>query len=362
MPAAVSSDTPAPTDETVWPSATTSGKLSRSHAAAYLTRIDLPTTLLDAPPSLDLLRQLQSSHIFTVPFESLTVHVPNWHDHSAPIFLGGGETVTLGEEAYRRIVALKRGGYCFSLNSTFAALLRSFGFRVSECAARVFSNQMKDPEEAGYEWESTSHQVSIVDWEGSDGRYLADVGFGRSSAFPIPLVSGEQVLSQPDSTLYRIEQSLRLPGISPSLLPDSAPYWTVWRQCVSPPEKGNKPYFSPVYAFLLQSVPFRDFVTYNHYQSTHPAARFRTFFCATVLHPNGERSTLQYSEGQGDDEGEKKAKLTRTAPAKAECGENEGLVRDEQRECRWIEMTVGAVREVLEKEFGMLFPEDYAGN
>jgi arylamine N-acetyltransferase len=207
MSTSSSTSTSPPSSATsVWPSATTSGKLSRAHATAYLERIDLPAKHLDDPPSLDLLRKLQCSHMLAVPFESLTVHVPSWHDLDAEINLGGGETTHLGEKSYQRIVDLKRGSYCFGINSTFATLLRYFGFRVSECAARVFTQQMQNPEDVGFEWESTSHQfafcplsipsymrllnrlpsrrVSIVDWQGSEGRFLVDVGFGRSSAYP----------------------------------------------------------------------------------------------------------------------------------------------------------------------------------
>lgn len=173
---------PAPT---VYPSATTTGIFSRVDAAAYLQRIQLPHTLLNEPPSLPLLRQIQSSHILSVPFESTTLHVPDWTDDDAPITLGAGETVLLGEGAFNRIVKLNRGGYCFSLNSSFAMLLRTFGFKVSEVAAKVYGFQGQDPEVAGYRWAPTSHQCSVVDWEGSDGRFFVDVGFGSAqSAYP----------------------------------------------------------------------------------------------------------------------------------------------------------------------------------
>ncbi|GAA5899295.1 hypothetical protein JCM6882_009306 [Rhodosporidiobolus microsporus] len=337
---------------TIWPTASTSGRLSRTHASAYLTRLSLPQALLDAPPSLDLLRRLQSTHILTVPFESLAVHVRDWHYLDAEIHLGGGQTVALGEGAYKRIVELKRGGYCFSLNSTYAALLRYFGFRVSECAGRVFSEQLKDPAEVGWDWQSTSHQISIVDWEGSDGRWLSDVGFGRSCAYPIPLQDGAEATGIPSADAYRINRTDRFPGTSPDVLPDAAPVWTVYRRCLSP---SLQPYWSPVYAFLLQSVPFRDFITYNHFQSTHPNARFRTFFCCTILHENGERSTLRWEEGLKDEKGQKSARFSRTsAPTEGK--------RETEIEGRWVEMKVGKVREILEGVFGMEFPEGYSGN
>ncbi|GAA6011955.1 hypothetical protein JCM10207_003439 [Rhodosporidiobolus poonsookiae] len=345
---------PSTADETVWPSNDALGRLSRTNAAAYLERINLPGTLLDSPPSLDLLRSLQSQHMLTVPFESTTIHVPDWHDLSAPVSLGGGEPVALGERAYRHLVELRRGGYCFSGNSTFAALLRYFGFRVSECSARVNAKQRKDPEVDGYDWDSTSHQVSIVDWEGSDGRFLVDVAFGANCAYPIPFHNGATQTSIPSADLFRLTCTPRLPGSSAALLPDSAPYWTLWRQCYNP---SGTAYWSPIYAFLLQSVPFRDFRVKNHWQSTNATARFRTFFVATRLHDTGERTTLMYLDGMTHPQrsGEAAAKLSRTEAPR------EGR-REEELRTEWVPMRVGEVREVLEREFGMRFPDEYGGN
>ncbi|BGP16115.1 hypothetical protein JCM10213_007505 [Rhodosporidiobolus nylandii] len=338
--------------ETVWPSASSSGRLSRTHASAYLKRIKLPQALLDASPSLDLLRQLQAAHMLSVPFESLSVHVPDWHDLEAQISLGGGETVKLGEGAYRRIVELRRGGWCFTLNSSFASLLRYFGFRVSECAARVFMHQRKDPTEVGWDWESTSHQVSIVDWDSSDERWLVDVGFGSSCAYPIALRSGAVQTSIPSADLFTIEEHARLPGTNPDVLPDSHPYWVVSRRAYS---TSGVEYYSPCCAFLLQSVPLKDFETYNHWQSTSPTARFFTFFVATLLREDGERITLQYMDGMTDDSGNTAAKFTRTsAPAEGK--------REEELEKAWVEMRVKEVRKVLEERFQMSFPAEYGGN
>lgn len=175
-------------EQSTFPTTTSIGQLSRPDAQLYLTRIELPHLLANdaaPPPSLDLLRQLQSHHITHVPFESTSIHVPDWSDEEASIELGRGTTVGLGQAAFHRIVHLKRGGYCFSINSTFALLLRWFGFRVSEVAARVFGQQGADPEKVGWSWSPTSHQCAVVDWEGSEGRWFVDVGFGSAqSVYP----------------------------------------------------------------------------------------------------------------------------------------------------------------------------------
>ncbi|GJN89304.1 hypothetical protein Rhopal_002284-T1 [Rhodotorula paludigena] len=314
------------TSETVWASATTSGRLGRADAAAYLERISLPLALLDESPSLDLLRQLQSAHILAVPFESLTLHVPDWHDDDAEIHLGGGHPVRLGNDAYNRIVRLRRGGFCFSANSSFAAFLRYFGFRVSECAGRVFSFQRKDPAEAGYSWEPTSHHIRFED--------------------------GASQTSIPAADYYELHRTDRLPGSDPSLQPDMPPYWTVWRRNTS---ASGSSYMSPVYSFALQSVAFVDFKVLNNFQFSSLEARFRTFLVATNLHNNGERRTLQFDDSSKDPQGRRAAKLyTTTAVVEGQ--------REQEKDVEWIEMRVGPVKRVLERDFGMLFPSDYAGN
>ncbi|KPV75533.1 uncharacterized protein RHOBADRAFT_44040 [Rhodotorula graminis WP1] len=331
------------------------GKLSRHDAAAYLDRISLSHSLLDQPPSLDLLRTLQSSHILAVPFESLSLHVKDWQDDEADIYLGGGEVVGLGEAAFNRIVHLRRGGFCFSINSSFAALLRFWNFRVSECAARVYSHQRKDPQEAGWSWEPTSHQISIVDWEGSSARWFVDVGFGSAQcSYPIEFKDGASQTSIPAADYYELHRTDRLPGASPSLQPDLPPYWTVYRRNTA---SSGSTYLSPVYSFALASVPFVDFRVLNTFQFASEHARFRTFLVATILRPDGERRTLQYLDGMEDPqhEGRRAAKLyTTTAVVEGK--------REDEKEVEWVEMRVGAVREALEREFGMRFPSSYSGN
>lgn len=339
-----------------WSSPHSLGKLNRQDALEYLARIELPSSLVDHEPSLELLDQLQTAHLLAVPFESTSVHVKNWQDDEAMIEVGGGETVALSEGAFRHIVVLKRGGYCFSLNGTFPSLLRWFGFRVSECLAKVNSIR-KDPEVHGVEWEALSHLVSIVDWPGSNGRYLSDVGFGSGPTSPIPLQDGSEVSSIPSTDVYSLSRHDSIPYVSTSLLPDQAPTWMVSRRVYAEESKQSEPkyIYIPQYAFQLISTTHRDVKAMNHYQSTCPEAVFYKLFVVTRLYSNGERLTLSYHEGSVDDKGLKSGKLTRTKLTTEDRN-------DEVLETRFVEMKVASVRKVLEEEFGMLFPKDYAGN
>ncbi|GAA6016531.1 hypothetical protein JCM11491_002352 [Sporobolomyces phaffii] len=345
------------TSMSIWPGPDSVAKLSRDDAVAYLERIHLDAAAVwDAQPSLELLRTLQSAHLVAVPFESTAVHVQNWHADHAELDLGHGETVPLADAGFRHLVHLRRGGYCFLLNGAYPALLRALGFNVSECLARV-NMIRKDPATHRVDWEALSHQVSIVDWQGSGARYLSDVGFGTGTAFPIPMRDGSEVASIPSTDVYRLSQHDSLPHVPTSLLPDQAPTWMLSRRVFADDSTPTAPKFVyiPQYAFQLLSASHRDVRAMNHYQSTCRDATFYNLFVATLLHLNGERTTLSYHEGSVDDTGRRAAKLTRTRLTSEHRN-------DEVLETRYVPTTIAAVREVLEREFGMLFPHDYPGN
>ncbi|KAM0787809.1 hypothetical protein ACM66B_003863 [Microbotryomycetes sp. NB124-2] len=344
-----------------WPTVDSCGHLCRADAVRYLERIQIPAAVVDSAPSLELLTQLQSQHILNVPFETTAVHVADFDDDTAEIKLSHGNGVKLGRDAYDWIVTKRRGGYCFSLNSTFALLLRYFGFRVSEMAARVYKHLGEDPKVKGWDWHATSHQCAIVGWEGSEQRYFVDVGFGSAqSLYPIPFQDGAEQTSFPKQERFRLDRHESLPTQTAWPVDDPQPTWIVShleypRQGAGNP--GSQPYWSPVYAFVQQTVSYNDFVVYNHYNSTFPAATFVNFLVVTQLQENGERLTLSFSDKTADlssSNGTTKrvAKLSRTGGV-AEPGQEASL--REQRDIEWVEMSVGAIKKVLGDKFGFRF-------
>src|SRR5690349_7304182 len=90
--------------------------------AAYLARIGVPGPLaLDA----GTLRDLHRAHLMTVPFENLSIH--------------RGEPISLAEpDLMDKIVARRRGGFCYELNGAFGCLLETLGARVRRVSARVY--------------------------------------------------------------------------------------------------------------------------------------------------------------------------------------------------------------------------------
>lgn len=156
--------------------------------------------------------------------------------------------------------------------TNFAALLRSFGFRVSDLGARVYMHRGQDPAEVGYLWSALTHHVLVADWPASGGkRYLVDVGFGGGGCpYPQLLEDGTTTgsLSKRESFVLRRE-AMPVDGHHP----DAQEGWTFLRRVLprgrtvedSPPEVG---YMSPCYHFTLNSMSPDDILMLNHYNGT----------------------------------------------------------------------------------------------
>jgi N-hydroxyarylamine O-acetyltransferase len=129
----------------------------------YLARIGLDSTPLAA--DIVSLRNLQRSHLVTVPFENLDIH---WN---RPIALDLGAF-------YTKIVDGRRGGFCYELNGLFEILLKEVGFETKLVSARVFNGKEHGPE--------FDHAAIIVTL--GEDRYLVDVGFGAFAAEPLRFV------------------------------------------------------------------------------------------------------------------------------------------------------------------------------
>jgi N-hydroxyarylamine O-acetyltransferase len=134
---------------------------------AYLARIGAARP---ARADATALRELQLRHLRTVPFENLSIHL------GEPIVLEPG---ALLDKLLRR----RRGGFCYELNGAFSDLLSSLGFGVTLLAARVFGDDGPGP--------PFDHLALRVDADGS-GPWLADVGFGRHSSYPLRLDTGDE--------------------------------------------------------------------------------------------------------------------------------------------------------------------------
>lgn len=129
---------------------------------AYLRRIGAARPVA---ADREALRELHRRHLVSVPFENLSIHL--------------GEDIVLAEDALvEKVVTARRGGFCYELNGAFAALLRSLGFGVELLSARAAG-------EGGRLGPPYDHMALRVTGADGGGPWLADVGFGRHSTFPL---------------------------------------------------------------------------------------------------------------------------------------------------------------------------------
>ena len=186
--------------------------------AAYLRRVDVAR-----PQRLDAaaLGSLHRAHQMTVPFENLSIHL--------------AEPISLDEhDLIDKLVTRRRGGFCYELNGAFALLMEALGAQVTRVAARVHSEGGVGP--------PLDHLALIVRLADGSGPWLADVGFGRHSIYPLRYDSrqaqgpdgqyrladardGDVDIFRDGEPQYRIEQRERV-------LTDFVP--TCWWQQTSP--------------------------------------------------------------------------------------------------------------------------------
>lgn len=193
--------------------------------AAYLERIGYGGPLR---PDREVLEALHLAHATHIPFENLD------------ILLGRGIRLDLpGVQA--KLVAGRRGGYCFEQNLLFSHALRAAGFTVTDLAARVrYGTRQPRPR---------THMCLLV--QTGDGQWLADVGFGGEGLLlPVPLVPGRLV--NQFTWTYRVVAQAGL--------------WVLQTR------RGDG--WLDMYAFTLEPQLASDYEMANYYTSTHPDSAF----------------------------------------------------------------------------------------
>jgi len=101
--------------------------LNDQAVGAYLERIGRTAPLTADQAGL---RDLHKAHQLAVPFENLSIHLP--------------EPISLDEDhLIGKIIARRRGGFCYELNGAFALLLESLGAQVRRVGAKVYGEDNK---------------------------------------------------------------------------------------------------------------------------------------------------------------------------------------------------------------------------
>ncbi|WFU84727.1 arylamine N-acetyltransferase [Bradyrhizobium sp. CIAT3101] len=122
---------------------------------AWLERIGISSPL---PPTLETLNRLIFAHAHSIAYETLDIMLGRPPRLDVPTL-------------QQKMIAGKRGGYCFEQNMLFRAGLRSLGFKITSLQGRVVRGLAIDAPRPAI------HMLLKVDLP--EGAYLADVGFGN---------------------------------------------------------------------------------------------------------------------------------------------------------------------------------------
>ncbi|TDP92204.1 arylamine N-acetyltransferase family protein [Labedaea rhizosphaerae] len=196
---------------------------------AYFKRIGY-----DGPreATLPVLTALHRAHTGTIPFENLDILL--------------GRPIEVDVPALQeKLVAKRRGGYCFEHNMLFSAVLATLGFEVRRLLGRVRMGHD--------EYWSRTHMVLVVTVDGRE--WLADTGFGGNGLRePIPFAEAES------------EQD----GRKLSLVRHGDPQWIL--------RVGRPAGWFDLYGFDEFPQHPIDVVVGNHYTSTSPRSPFTKRF------------------------------------------------------------------------------------
>lgn len=208
---------------------------------AYLDRIGYagPRTA-----TIETLAAVHALHPAAIPFENLN-----------PLL---GWPVALDVESLQsKMVAGRRGGWCFEQNALFRHALEALGFSVTNLAARVLWNAPPDSRVG-----ARSHMLLRMDLGGT--AYLADVGFGGN------------VLTAPLRLEPHIEQPT--PHETHRLLPLEDGFVL---------EVFLNGAWMALYRFTLEPQFPADYEVSNWYLCTHPSSFFRQMLIAARVTPKG---------------------------------------------------------------------------
>ncbi|TFH88548.1 arylamine N-acetyltransferase [Billgrantia azerbaijanica] len=225
---------------------------------AYCARIGRVGALA---PTLETLRTLQAQHLAAIPFENLD------------ILLGRGIDIS-PQAVDAKLIAARRGGYCFEHNGLFKRVLEAVGFRVEGLLARV---QWMAPPDAPPQ--PRTHMALRVSVEGRP--WLVDVGFGGNAPVaPLALDSGA-----PQSTRH---ETYRLQPVAGGLQLQ-ARLGETW---------------AALYELSPEPQLAVDYELPNWYTATHPSSHFRHQLSVALTTPEARyalrnaRLTVRSSSGE----------------------------------------------------------------
>ncbi|WP_024442690.1 MULTISPECIES: arylamine N-acetyltransferase [unclassified Mycobacterium] len=190
-------------------------------------------------PTHETLTALVSAHVRGIPFENLDP-------------LMGVPVIDLSSAALcAKLVARRRGGYCYEHNNLMRDVLCALGFGAERLAGRVV---WMSPEGLDGPSHPQTHQALAVTIPGAGQRYLVDVGFGgQTPTAPIPMIPDEVQQTSHEPFRLRTRGSGADEWVLETLIGER------WR---------------PLYIVGLQPRPLIDMQVGSWYVSTYPESNF----------------------------------------------------------------------------------------
>jgi N-hydroxyarylamine O-acetyltransferase len=212
--------------------------------AAYLERIGLSAS--PAPTW----QEVHRAHATSIPFENLDSH--------------RGLRVSLaGEDLERKMVADRRGGYCFEHNLLLASALEHLHLKVEPMLARVRRGGAREERPAGH------LVLRVIDDDGA--AWHADVGLGLGTLLdPIPFGPDPETVHEQSGWCFRVTED--------------------GRELVLQAQEPDG--WSDVYAFPPVPVPRIDIEVSNWWTCTHPQSPFVSGLIVCVNHDDGRREAM----------------------------------------------------------------------
>jgi N-hydroxyarylamine O-acetyltransferase len=235
-------------------------------------------------PTVDTLERLLRAHAFTIPFENLAVWL------RVPIRL---DLASIAD----KLVARRRGGYCFEHNTWLAAVLARLGYAVTPLAGRI-------------RWQTRdvlprTHMALLVTLDGRP--WLVDGGFGGAGPTG-PLRLEEPEAQQQEIDRYRVRTAGDLGEILQVQLGDE---------------------WADVYSFTREPQLPADYEMANHFTQTYPHTRMTTISLVTLPFAGGRKILVNH----------------------------ELTIRDRQGRPTTRHVTDDELPSVLAHEFGLRLPE-----
>lgn len=199
-------------------------------------------------PTLGTLHAIACAHVTTIPFENLDV------------LLGRGVSLE-DADVDRKLLAERRGGYCFEHNSLLLRVLVALGYEARPLSARVRLSRPRDFTPA------RSHMFVGVELDGTS--WLVDVGVGGMS--PTAALRLQLDVEQP--TPHEPRRFVLLDG-----------RWLHQAKVAGE--------WIDVCEFTREEMPAIDRVVANWYTSTHPNSHFRDRLMVALARADGGRITL----------------------------------------------------------------------